>query len=650
MNIQEINQTEVRLKVENIGGIEQSEVSFSPGVTVLTGRNATNRTSLLRAIMAGLGSDRVSLKSDADSGSVTFQFGDKSYTRSLQRQNNTTKISGDSYLDDSELADLFAFLLESNEARRAVALEQDLRNIIMQPVDADAINAEIRQLKSERDNVDDRIEKRRRLEEKLPELEQRRRHLVQEIENKTEEVESKRKKLDDLSANAEEARSEQSELDQKMQTLQQKRSSLDTTEFRLDSERESLASIKQEREEIKAEYDDLTNQEMGDLDYIESEINRLRDNEKRLERELNKLQNVIQFNKEMLEGTSTDIATALRGDDIDNGSVTDKILEDSKEVVCWTCGTEVDVKKIESTLNRLRNFRRSKSAEQTRIEEELSEIKKERSDIQSTRQRRDDINDKLADIKAEIERRESKIEEFESKKNELEDEIEHVKTAIEELEEQDRSEVLEVHQEVNEIELEIDRLKNERTDISKEIEDIESKKKEIETLQDRREQITEQLNELRTRIERIEKEAIEEFNDHMDTVLELLDYGNLERIWVERFETETRQGRQKVNTTEFRLHIVRTSGEGVTYEDDLKHLSESEREVMGLIFALAGYLAHDVHKEVPFILLDSLESIDSERIARVIDYMQKYTDYLVAALLPEDSAALDEDYERVAEI
>jgi DNA repair exonuclease SbcCD ATPase subunit len=650
MNSQKVDSAEVRLKVENIGGIKETEVSFSPGVTVLTGRNATNRTSLLRAIMAGLGSDRVSLKGDADSGSVTLQFGNKSYTRSLQRQNNTMKISGDAYLDDSELADLFAFLLESNEARRAVALEQDLRDIIMQPVDADAIQAEIRQLRSERDNVDDRIEERKKLREKLPELEQRRRHLTQEIETKTEELENKREKLNDLSADAEEARSEQSELDQKMQTLQQKRSSLDTTEFRLDSERESLASIKQEREEIEAEYDDLMDQEMGDLDHIESEISRLRGKKKRLERELNKLQNVIQFNEEMLEGTSTDIAAALRGDDTDNVSVTDKILEDSKEVVCWTCGTEVNVKKIENTLDRLRNFRQSKSAEQTSIEEELSELKKKRSDIQSTRQRRDNIKDRLADIKAEIEKRESKIEELETKKDELEDEIEHIKTEIEELEEQDRSEVLDVHREVNEIELEIDRLENERGDVSKEIEDIESKEKEVETLQDRREQITEQLDELRTRIERIEKEAIKEFNHHMGTVLELLDYGNLDRIWVERLETESRQGRRKVDTTEFRLHIVRTSDEGVTYEDDFEHLSESEREVMGLIFALAGYLAHDVHEEVPFILLDSLESIDSERIARVIDYMQEYTDYLVVALLPEDSAALDEDYQRVAEI
>jgi recombinational DNA repair ATPase RecF len=50
------------ISVENIGGIESTEVSITPGVTVLEGENATNRTSLMQSIMAGLGSDDVTIK------------------------------------------------------------------------------------------------------------------------------------------------------------------------------------------------------------------------------------------------------------------------------------------------------------------------------------------------------------------------------------------------------------------------------------------------------------------------------------------------------------------------------------------------------------------------------------------------------------
>ena len=37
-----------------------------------------------------------------------------------------------------------------------------------------------------------------------------------------------------------------------------------------------------------------------------------------------------------------------------------------------------------------------------------------------------------------------------------------------------------------------------------------------------------------TRIEQIEERAVEQFNTHMETVLDLLEYENLDRIWIER--------------------------------------------------------------------------------------------------------------------
>lgn len=70
----------------------------------------------------------------------------------------------------------------------------------------------------------------------------------------------------------------------------------------------------------------------------------------------------------------------------------------------------------------------------------------------------------------------------------------------------------------------------------------------------------------------------------------------------------------------------------------------------GLVFALAGYLVHEVYKSLPFLLLDSLESIDAERISKLVTYLQEHAKYLVVALLSEDAAALDADAERITEI
>lgn len=165
-----------------------------------------------------------------------------------------------------------------------------------------------------------------------------------------------------------------------------------------------------------------------------------------------------------------------------------------------------------------------------------------------------------------------------------------------------------------------------------------------------RAEIQEELTDFRTRVDRLEENAVEDFNEHMDEVLDQLAYENLDRIWIERVQREVREGRRKNIKAFFELHVVRSTPLGTTYEDTIDHLSESEREVTGLVFALAGYLVHDVYKEVPFILLDSLEAIDSERIAELVDYFREYADFLVVALLLEDANALSDSYHRIKSI
>ena len=198
--------------------------------------------------------------------------------------------------------------------------------------------------------------------------------------------------------------------------------------------------------------------------------------------------------------------------------------------------------------------------------------------------------------------------------------------------------------EVTQAELERDRLERKRDALAKDIADLDSQLNDQTQLEARREEINAELEDLRTHIERLEREAIAAFNEQMETVLDLLDYGNLARIWLEYRHLESN------DEATFDLHVTRQTDDGTTYEDSVTHLSESEREVTGLVLALAGHLVHDVHEEIPFILLDSLEAIDSERIAQLVEYLEQYASYIVVALLPEDASALDTQYQRVAEI
>jgi hypothetical protein len=128
---QNTQQTELAVDVSNIGGVDTASVEFSSGVTVLSGRNATNRTLSLRAIMAVLGSDRPAMKTDAEEGSVELSISDDTYTRKFERGANGVVTAGTPYLDDPTVADPFAFHFGDNDARHAIERNEKLRDIII---------------------------------------------------------------------------------------------------------------------------------------------------------------------------------------------------------------------------------------------------------------------------------------------------------------------------------------------------------------------------------------------------------------------------------------------------------------------------------------------------------------------------------------
>ena len=651
----------VRVSVSNVGGIDQTTVEFSPGITILAGRNATNRTSLLQAIMAALGSENVSLKGDAAEGQVSLELGEDTYTRTLDRDGDRIRTGGDPYLDDPELADLFAFLLESNEARRAVARSEDLRELIMRPIDTDAIQADIQRLEAEKRSIDERLDELERRQRRLPDLEQQRTDLQDRIEQKETELADLEAEIEAFDADVDDTRDDQAQLDEKFQQLRDARTDLEDVRFTIDTKTDSLDALENRRDDLEAEREEMPDSPMGEVQSLDEEIDRLRSQLQDVNATISELQTVVQFNEEMLDGTDGDVAAALRGDETstntsasdpvaaDNGSVTDRLVDDS-QVVCWTCGSEVDRDQIEATLDRLRELRQEKVARRNDLQDEIDDVEDEKIVYEEKQRQRDQVERELQQVDSEIDQRQSRIAELRERREELEAEVEDLEDTVEALESEEYSEILDKHKQANQLEFEIGRLEDQLADVEEEITDIDADIEGREDLKARREELSEELEERRTRIDRIEAEAVEEFNEHMETILELLGYANLDRIWIERTEQEVREGRRKVEKRSFDLHVVRSTDSGATYEDTIDHLSESEREVTGLIFGLAGYLVHEVYETVPFMLLDSLEAIDSERIATLVEYFGEYADSLVVALLPEDASALSAEYQRVADI
>jgi DNA repair exonuclease SbcCD ATPase subunit len=642
-----------RLQVRNIGGIDETTIDIPHGVTALVGRNATNRTSLLQALMAACGSEHVSLKGNADEGSVELTINDATYTRTLTRHNGTITTTGEPFLDDSILADLFAFLLETNETRRAVEQGTDLRDLIVRPIDTETIQHEIERLDTECHEIEERLSELDDLDEQLPDLEQRRHQLDEQIADKRDERDATQVELDAADQNIQESNEEKTEREQKIEEFRTTRSTLERVRSELDVERESAADLREEIAEKTEEFKGHSETQAGEINEIDAKIDRLRTQKRAVESAMNQFQRIVEFNESMLDGSNDELLKALQETGGDNGNptgaITDRLLGD-ETVLCWTCGSEIEQEAIGATLNRLRGLRKDKLNETNAIDDQLDDLQQQQRELTQQQRRRKQLERTLDDLETELERTETTIDNYEKRQDDLDSELNDLETAIEELQDESDSEVLELHKAVNQLEFELEQLETERTDVTEEIERIEARLDDRDDLDAQHAELQDAIDKQRTRIERIEQEAIEQFNEQMEDLLALLDYANLERIWLERRETEVREGRQKITKTVFDLHVVRETESGTTYEDTVAHLSESEREITGLVFALSGYLTHEVYETVPFLILDSLEAIDSKRIATLIDYVSDYTDYVIAALLPEDAAALDGDYQRITEI
>lgn len=646
MQRQQASAPRATVHADNIGGIRQTEVTFESGVTILVGRNATNRTSFLQAIMAALGSENVAMKGDADNAEVTLERGEETYSRTFTRREGGIEQGGDPYLDDPELADLFAFLLESNEARRAVATNADLRELIMRPVDTEEIQSEINRLQNRRDDLEAELDVIDDRKGELRELEDRRETLHEKIEQTKAELEAVEDELDAADADVEAQQAEQSELEDRLEELREKRADLDDVRYELETEQESLRALETERREYGSELKDRGDKPDTNADEIDAQLRELRERKSELESQVNELQSVIRFNEGMLDedGSGAPIDLDAGGD----GALTDQLVDHA--VTCWTCGTAIDPDQIESTLEQLRDRSQSKVGEVDRLESEIEQLRSEKREIEQARTERDRLERRLDELETEIERTEATIDDLRDRREHVTEAIEEVEAAIDELEGEEYDEVLDLHRNANELEYELGRLENQLEDVEADIAEAEAHIEEEGEIHDELDDVTEEIERLRTRIGRIEREAVEAFNDHMDSLLDRLEYENLDRIWIERVEREVREGRRKVTKHAFELHVVRTTGSGAAYEDTVDHLSESEREVTGLVFALAGYLVHDVSETVPFMLLDSLEAIDAGRIAALVDYFSTHARYVMVALLPEDAAVLDDAYERITDI
>ena len=613
------------IAVRNVGGIEACELTFSPGVTILTGRNATGRTSLLSALAGALGGSAARLKTDTERGHVELELGEETCRRTYRRTDDRVSVDGTG-LADAELVDRFACLLESNPARRAVERGDDLRPIIMAPVDTDEIESAIESCEAELATVTDRLSEIDRKVERLPALRERADELRTERTALAEDLERAEAAVEASDDDAELAEAAQELLD----ALDSHRDQRSRLVEKRRTQRQSIDALEDEREELLAQIDEHTSPDEA-LAGVAASIEELQSRERSLARTVEELTTIVEFNADLLSGS---VPAALAGAE-------DRALATDDDLCCWTCGNAVDEPALSDHLDELRVVIDRKRSERRGVEDRLDTLRERRQELSERQRTYEELLDRREEIEAELARRRKRAASIEEQIDAVDDEIADLESEAEDAALED-GDALDRYQELTELEYRRGRLESELDDVTAEIDRLEDLDDDRAELERRREALAGDQERLRTHIVDRERDAVETFNDHVADVLDLLDYENIDRVWIERTVDDADPARAE----SFDLHVVRSGPEG-RYEDTVDTLSESEREVIGLLVALPGYLIHDVHDTVPFVLLDSLEAIDADRIAALVDYFADHAPYLVVALLPEDAAALDGEYDRI---
>jgi DNA repair exonuclease SbcCD ATPase subunit len=624
-----------QIAVHNLGGITDCEIEISPGVTVLSGENATNRTSLLTSMIGVLGGEMATLKSDTEEGIAELHLDGETYTRTYTRQGNTVTSSGTPLNDESDIVDLFVGLIEQNRARQAVQRGEDLRGVIMRPVDTDDIQRQIRETEREQRRIESELDDIDQQQARLPPLQDRRADLEADLEELTAELKTVRETVDEYDASETEAQQAEVLLEE-VDDFRQERGRL---EEEIKTQRTSIEALRDEHEEVESELDDLTVEESS-LDKLDRKIDRLQTRKRELEDLISDLSTIVDLNDDLVN-SDTD---GLPGVETGSEDPTSALDPRSAEIECWTCGSQVPKRAIADRLDELRQVIDEQQEKRRDVVDDLDEAEERRAEIQAVADTRGELETRLREIERQIEQREERLESLQEDRQDVQRDIEQLETRLEESEEFEDTGLVEHYQRLSDLEYRRGQLEQQLTELETEIGEIEELADEKQRLEAQRDELQNEIENLRSRIDDLERSAVEQFNDRMADILDLLGYENLERVWIER-KTDT-AGRGE--TTIFDLHVVRESEDRAVYEDTIDTLSESEREVIGLVVALAGYLVHEVHVDVPFMLLDSLEAIDANRINKLLEYFASYVPYLVVALLPEDAEAIDIDHTRVS--
>jgi DNA repair exonuclease SbcCD ATPase subunit len=567
--------------IDHIAGILDGSATIEPGLNAVRAANWQGKSSFVTAVEAALGT-AMELTEGADSGRVNLDTPERSVTVRLVREGGGVRREGTPYLDDEydvTRAALFACLDADNPIREAVRRGDDLEAVLLRPLDFENIDERIADLQRERERVEADLSQAREAKKRLPTVQER----VTSLEGEIAALREKRAELDESDDDAgddsvrqrlSQARSERTRAEDRVERLT---GSIERTDARLSERREELAELDVPDH---ADIDERLESARADLDGVK--------------RDADLLQSVYTATERLLDENRLDLVTDVERE------------IDADAVACWTCGGETTREEIETRLDtlgtKLAELRAAADTRRERVEE--LETKRERH--RQVTSRRDDLQAEIRDLEAKLADRRQSLADARDRLDDATDRVETLSAQVDET----LSTLSDVESEIKYREAELD-------DATAELETLAERAARTDALEADRADIRAEIEELRTRKDRIERDAREAFDEAMGEI-------------VTRFETGFETARL---TPDFEVVVARDGR-----ETSLDALSEGERELVGFVAALAGRDAFDADDVCPLMLVDGVGGLDDANLHTLVDYLRERTEYLVFTAYPEYAA------------
>ena len=601
--------TVLSITISNVGGIKHLEQTFADSVTIITGSNASNKTSLLQALAFGLGRSTVPIRSGATEARVELRIDGREIIRTAEMTDTGIATSGEGLLEDREGVELFerfACLFEFNDVRQAVREGHSIEELLKEPMDLNTLEVQRSELLSQKKALKGEVSQ-------LTDVEQK-------IESRRSELATTRERITELEAELDDLRNQQVEStgnDETANQLREERASLvherKKYERQIDELEGAIDRLEEDLESAKATLKQAgTNAETDDIEQLRVEREKIRGDLDEIIDRVEILQSVLTANREMLNSSYTGVL----GKD-------SSLVEDT--VTCWACGNEVAESDFDETVDELRKLIERDKKRRNEYQPRLEEIEAKIDSVKQAQRRVSELESTVSDHEATLANRRESLETKRASLEELRDELSQLDEQLAEHESEQSTEVSDLQEQIEGLRVDLHATRSEADRLESTIEELEARQDERERKKAEIDQLTDEITSLTDRIQTLEQDLREGFNDAISDLIEVLDYERIERIWL---------------NGNFDL-IVAREVDSVIRKDEVSHLSESEREMVGLMLALAGYVAYDVSNVAPVLLMDTLGAFDSDRTAKLISYFANETPYLFAALLPDSAAAFN---------